>query len=132
MVQLAGGRSARQIVSSRRLYFEIADGLGLAVRNDRAAGHLLGDGLRRENHRARLLQFFNQGRNHVIAMEIGDQNVVRSRHPFIAALRRIDIHDLASRLDHEAGMLNGRNLERAGGRGKLFRRSAPRGAHCKQ
>ena len=55
------------------------------------------------------------GGDEMIAVDIGDQDQVGGGEPVIAALSRIDLHHLASGLEHQTGVLDRRHGESAGG-----------------
>src|ERR1017187_1361157 len=58
----------------------------------------------------------------LVAVDVGDQDVIGLRKPVVASLRRVDVHHLPARLNHEAGVLDGRDLERPLRSGELLRR----------
>jgi hypothetical protein len=87
---------------------KIADGPGVSV----------GD------HSARLLQLVDHG-GHMRSPWV---SVIRMKsaggRSSLLALRGIDVKHLATGLDHEAGVLNGREAERPRGGGELFGRGS--------
>src|SRR5208283_3617806 len=121
MKEFSRRRPALQVVSRNRLNRPSLPALGLSIGNRLGAGHSRNHCRRRKNLRLHLSDFLDRIRIHVIAMNVRNQNEVRSRKPRqFRRLRGIEVDDLSPSLNQRAGMIKRGDLHRPSRRKKAL------------
>src|SRR5207244_12950626 len=112
MEKLSLAGSTYQVILGHGFNGDARDRFTFSIVKDSGLRHRLGHSRWRHNHSSRFLDFIDLGRIHVVAMDIGDHDNISFRETRVIALTPgVDVDDLALKLQHQAGVFDGCNLE---------------------